>query len=122
MWLSAALPVLDSCWSKGASMLEGKFPQARVNGHESGEDSESAVPMRPLSWSDIRARLEAARDLREALSKNPGQPHASFASQIAAPGNSKQHVNLTDLANGKGSHPIDGASTDGAETASRGNT
>lgn len=62
--------------------------------------------LRELSWSDLRARLAAARDLRLSLAQAGPQDLASFdapaARHVAALANGKDSVNPSDLANGKG--------------------
>lgn len=100
-------------------MFEGKLPLAHV-AHYPAEDGNSAGSLRGLTWSDLRARLEAARDLRLSLNlsmrDSPDDHLASFDAQsarrIAALADGKHVVNPDDLANGKGSGCIEGVSPD----------
>ncbi|MCL6249894.1 hypothetical protein M3P36_02370 [Altererythrobacter sp. KTW20L] len=100
-------------------MFEGKLPLAPV-AHDSAEDGASAGSLRGLTWSDLCSRLEAERDLRQSLHESRHESHedhlASFdahsARRIAALAEGKHVVNPEDLANGKGSGCIDGASHD----------
>jgi hypothetical protein len=100
-------------------MFEGKLPLAPV-AHDSAEDGASAGSLRELTWSDLRSRLEAARDLRQSLYQPMGESSddhlASFdahsARRIAALAEGKHVVNPEDLANGKGNGCIEGASQD----------
>jgi hypothetical protein len=86
-------------------MFEGNLPATPgFTGVEATlADSDS---LRELSWSDLRARLEAARDLRLSLAHGAVQDMASFdapmARHVAALANVKDAVNPADLANGKG--------------------
>ncbi len=82
-------------------MFEANPPKA-FHGNESGKAGE----LRPLTWSDLRARLEAARDLRAAMLADAEDAHASFdahfARQLTDRANGKDAVYPDDLANGKG--------------------
>jgi len=96
-------------------MFEAKPPLAREP-HDSANDTGDAESLRGLTWSDLRARLEAVRDLRSSM-HDAGEDHfASFdahsARRIAALADGKHVVNPDDLANGKGSGCIEGASHD----------
>ena len=82
-------------------MLEGKPPSsADALPLEEPQEGES---LRPLSWSDLVARLTAARALRESIE---GQAAASFdassARCIAAHHNGKHIVNPDVSGSGKG--------------------
>ncbi len=96
-------------------MFEGKLPLARVP-HDSPQVDGDAGGLRGLTWNDLRARLEAARDLRAVLHDAADDQFASFdahsARRIAALSDGKHVVNPEDLANGKGSGCIEGASQD----------
>jgi hypothetical protein len=92
-------------------MFEAKLPSAP--GAQSADgvlaDSDS---LRELSWGDLRARLEAARDLRLSLAHSDMTDPASFnapaARHVAALANGKDAVNLSDLADGKAPGAISG--------------
>ena len=94
-------------------MIEANPPKA-FNGSESGKAGE----LRPLTWSDLRARLEAARDLRATMLADAENPHASFdahfARQLAGHADGKEAVNLDDLANGKGPSSMSGFDESGS--------
>lgn len=106
-------------------MYEGKPPFAPA-GQRPDRDSGPVTPLRELTWSDLRARLEAARDLRAGMEREHDHPPASFdagfASCLAARGNGKEDVNPSDLANGKGSGRNEGIAHDVVPSVSRGNT
>jgi hypothetical protein len=99
-------------------MFEGKLPAQpvtiRVDALAVDGDS-----LRALSWSDLRARLEAARDLRLSLALAGPQDPASFdgpaARHVAALANGKEAVNPSDLANGKGTGLMTLASNDASD-------
>ncbi|MFC3096635.1 hypothetical protein [Alteraurantiacibacter palmitatis] len=97
-------------------MYEGKLPSAK-QAIETGQDSGESGILREMTWRDLRARLDAVRDLRCAL-RRPGEAEklASFdadsARRIAALSNGKQGVNLEDLADRKALGVITGASRD----------
>ena len=98
-------------------MFEGKLPSARA-APELAEDPAEAGALRELTWSDLRARLEAARDLHDSLRAGAEDHFASFdahsARRIAALAEGKQVVNPDDLANGKGNGCKTGASSGAA--------
>lgn len=60
--------------------------------------------LRPLDWSELVARLAAARDLRDVLSR-PAMVAGSFVGQarggLARAGNGERAVNLDALGRGK---------------------
>ncbi|MEO5707336.1 MAG: hypothetical protein ABIT10_09860 [Alteraurantiacibacter sp.] len=99
-------------------MFEAKLttPPAEPGPQASSADSDS---LRELSWSDLRARLNAARDLRVSLARGLAQDLASFdapaARHVAALANGKDAVNPTDLANRKGTGSITLASHDASD-------
>ncbi|MXO60580.1 hypothetical protein GRI89_13625 [Altererythrobacter salegens] len=88
----------------GDSMFQAKLHRQDVGlpfDHADGK----AGDLRPVRWSDLVAKLDAARDLRDALHGHDGASEASFdsscARHIAALGDGKHDVNLDALANGK---------------------
>ncbi len=100
-------------------MFEGKSPfSPQPTGSPTAPvDGDS---LRELSWSDLRARLAAARDLRASLARSairsPVRDMASFDGQsarhVAALASGKDGVNPSDLANGKGNGSMTAASHD----------
>ncbi len=104
-------------------MFEGK-PPIVPEGHDSLGDLAGADSLRPLTWSDLRARLEAARDFRASLRQGECGEIASFdavsARRIASLANGKHGVNPSDLANskqnGRNSKPLQ---DDGTKSAPR---
>ena len=110
------------------SMFEGKPPEAHT-GRNSGSGAPPEEDLRVLSWSDLVARLEAARDLREQISAGEEAGVASFdahcARRLAAQhdfeeGNGKQAVNPDDLANGKWAAGNEGSRADNEPPDTRG--
>jgi hypothetical protein len=104
-------------------MFEGKLPLAQVAhdfGPDFGPDSTcdfgDATPLREMTWSDLRSRLEAARDLRASLQAVAAERLASFdahsARHIAGLAECKHAVNPEDSANGKVDGRIEGLSAD----------
>jgi len=97
-------------------MFEGKPPKA-VDARPF-EEPQAGESLRPLSWGDLVARLEAARGLRASLSG--GAEDASFdadsARCIAAHHNGKQAVNLEDSSYLKGPHGNAGQAVHGARS------
>jgi hypothetical protein len=93
-------------------MFEAKPPATS----QPAADSSESAPLREMTWSDLRARLDAVRDLRHVLSAKGVDQMASFDAQsarhIAALADDKHAVNPQDLANGKGSGHITGAAQD----------
>lgn len=85
-------------------MFEGKPPNPATF-HPLGEPLESDA-LRPLSWSELVARLAAARNLRDSLGGRAPNSKGSFdarsARRMAAHHDGKRAVNLEDLGNGKG--------------------
>ena len=82
-------------------MFEGKPPRsAEALPLEEPQEGES---LRPLSWSDLVARLTAARALRESIDGGAAASFdASSARCIAAHHNGKHIVNPEDSGSGKG--------------------
>jgi len=85
-------------------MFEGKLPRL-PHGHDSEKESASGEGLRELTWSDLRSRLEAARDLRASLDRAGDGEEASFdslsARRIASQADGKDGGNPSDLTNGK---------------------
>ena len=77
-----------------------------------------AGELRPVTWSDLVAKLDAARDLRSALTGHGGAGDGSFdrgsAQHIAALGEGERGVNLDDLGNGKAARGMTLANGNGA--------
>jgi hypothetical protein len=69
------------------------------------EFDEAGRSLRPVRWSDLVAKLDAARDLRASLLAHGHEGEASFASgcaqHIAALCEGKRGINLDDLVDGK---------------------
>ncbi|MCX7677119.1 MAG: hypothetical protein N2Z59_07065 [Alteraurantiacibacter sp.] len=90
-------------------MFETKPPAA----HPPAADPGEALPLRAMTWSDLRARLDAARDLHRALARQDPDRMASFdarsAQHIAELADGKRAINPQDSANGKGSGHTTGA-------------
>jgi hypothetical protein len=85
-------------------MFEGKLPD--VGGAKPFDRAGAAQDsLRAVSWSDLVARLEAARELRAELGSGETGGGASFdpdsARHIAELAGDKQGINFDDLANGK---------------------
>ena len=99
-------------------MFEGKPPRiAEALPLEEPQDGES---LRPLNWSDLVARLTAARDLRASFSGRAAGSDASFdassARCIAAHHNGKHAVNLEDSSYGKGTQGMADQAVHGASS------
>jgi hypothetical protein len=82
------------------------------------ESDDAGHRLRPVNWSDLVARLDAARDLRASLLSHDGEGEASFdpgsAQHIAALCECKRGINLADLVNGKADEAISGATNESA--------
>ena len=87
-------------------MFEGKPP--RTADALPLEEPQDGGSLRPLSWTDLVARLSAGRDMRASLEGRPSASDASFdassARCVAALHNGKHGVNPEDSSNGKGPH------------------
>jgi hypothetical protein len=98
-------------------MFEGKPPVAALLQDQNGTAAEGE-PLREISWSDLRARLEAARDLRHSLAldvqEDPASFDVPFARQLSQLANGKEVINPTVLGNGKGARAISHPSSDAA--------
>jgi hypothetical protein len=111
-------------------MFEGKLPLAPgANGSEHGDSvsGELSVP----NWSELTAKLAAARDLsrlfadaeQTALASFDAQGARKLAAQHGVSGkNGKHGVNPNDLANGKWPGSNIGRRAANGEPANRGNT
>ena len=81
------------------------------------EFDDSGRSLRPVRWSDLVAKLDAARDLRASLLAHECDGEASFdpgcAQHIAALCEGKRGINLDDLANGKAAGGISGLGNEG---------
>ena len=89
-------------------MFEGKFPQPSP--FLQPDSAGAGDGLRAVTWSDLVAKLDAARDLRAALRAQNGDGEASFdpgsARHIAALCDGKPGVNLDDLVNCKAASGI----------------
>lgn len=107
------------------NMFEGKLPKA-PGAQDSAAQSSCSGSLRAMTWGDLRARLEAARDLRMSIAHPDHEVPTSFdahsARRIAALANGKDAVNPEDLAIGKGADCISDSSDDDATRSDRGNT
>ena len=99
-------------------MFEGKPP--RTDDALPLEEPQDGDSLRPLSWGDLVARLEAARGLRASFVGSPGAADASFdadsARCVAAHHNGKHSVNLEGSAYrkspaGKAEQAVNGAAS-----------
>jgi hypothetical protein len=74
--------------------------------------------LRPITWPELRAQLDAARAFRSALGGGEGALKASFApgsaDRVAALGNSERAVNFVDSADGKPATAISRSPSKGA--------
>jgi hypothetical protein len=89
-------------------MFEGRLPTPSP--FPQSDSADAGNNLRPVTWSDLVAKLDAARDLRAALREHHGEGEASFdpgsARHIAALCDGKPGVNLNDLVNGKAASGI----------------
>ena len=92
-------------------MFEAKPPSPAT--YAPSEFQDSSRSLHPVRWSDLVAKLDAARDLRASLLAHAGEGEASFdphcAQHIAALCEGKRGINLDDLVDGKGTDSISGA-------------
>ena len=80
-------------------MFEAKPPSPHP-----AQDIGEAGELRPLTWNDLRSRLEAARDFRTSIPciyESPASFDALAATRIAGQGEGKHCVNPDDLGHGK---------------------
>ncbi len=113
------------------TMFEGKYIQAS-DSRDSAEAGATEKTLCELHWSDLVARLTAARELRAELVVSNEKTLASFDAESARHlashhdcqlhGDYQPDVNPDDLANGKGHTPECGERTDRDPSATRGNT
>ena len=86
-------------------MFEGKPPKPGA-----GTPIDLDGDLRPVTWTDLVARLDAARGLRTAFVPPNGDGDGSFdplsARHIAALGGGKPDINLEVLGNGKATDGI----------------
>jgi hypothetical protein len=94
-------------------MFEGKLHSA-----EPAQPRGSGGRLRPVSWHDLVARLDAVRELRVELGLGEAGGVASFdpdsARHIAELAESKRDINFDDLANGKSADGMGRPNTNGA--------
>ena len=109
-------------------MFEGK-PLLAAEPQISAMGEALGAPATGLQWSDLVAKLDAARDLRAALNLADPSQLASFdaglaqrlcAQEASAWGNDERAVNLEDSANGKGNGGMEQAGIFAADPATRG--
>ena len=72
--------------------------------------------LRAVAWSELAAKLAAARDLRASLEGSEASFDAGSARRIAAHHNGKSSINPDDLGNGKGPEGIANPAVHGAAT------
>ena len=96
-------------------MFEGK-PPSPAAAHPFGEPQDGDI-LRPLVWSELVARLAAARDMCGSPEGRSAAADGSFdadsARHVAALHNGKHSVNLDDLVNGKSHVGIAGPAVHG---------
>ena len=104
-------------------MFEPKHPFAADHAARDPEAGPQAE-LRAVSWSELNARLSAARELRNVLASSEPETAASFDAEFARhvahlheAHEEERHdaVNRDDLANGKGA----GGNTDGTDEEPR---
>jgi hypothetical protein len=90
-------------------MLEGKLPDAGP-GQAFDPAAAGAERLRPVLWSDLVAKFDAARELRAELGSGEAGGDASFdpdsARHIAELAESKHDINFDALADGKGAEDM----------------
>lgn len=99
-------------------MFEEKITPPRRSGQcRKDKDGEA---LRPLTWLEVRARLDAARDLRRETARMKDTPSASFAAEAASHlrdyAKGIPDVNLDGLGNGKDEQGKDGVATQPTHT------
>jgi len=103
-------------------MFEKKIPEPGQPDSSQGEFSEEVL--QDLSWTELAARLAAARDLRRELDLPEGSGQASFdanfARQLAGQEDGKPTINRMGLAHGKQAGDKDGGTSQDAVTGNRG--
>lgn len=105
-------------------MFQDKFTTARP-GSARDLSTSGQEGLRPITWPELLAQLDAARELRSALRRGAGggagcAPRA--ARSIAARGNGERAVNLDDSADGKPVAGITCRRTNGAARNGREST
>jgi hypothetical protein len=98
-------------------MFEGKLPSAAA-AQPLDRTSGGAERLRVVSWPDLVARFDAARELRAELGAGESVADASFdpdsARHICALTEGQLDINLDDLGNGKAAGGIARADKNGA--------
>jgi hypothetical protein len=98
-------------------MFEGKVQSAET---AQPFDNGGGAHLRPVSWRDLVARLDAVRELRVELGTGEAPGIASFdpdsARHIAELAGSKRDINFDDLANGKSADGMGRPNINGAES------
>ncbi|MXP40135.1 hypothetical protein GRI75_00570 [Altererythrobacter soli] len=101
-------------------MFQGKFttaqPRPARDRSTGGQDG-----LRRITWPELLAQLNAARELRSAIAGGSGG-RAGSAHHIAALGKSERAVNLDDSADGKPGAAITRCRTNGAARDGREST
>lgn len=97
-------------------MFERYAPSAdTTRGQARGQER---TALRALAWSELTARIDAARDLRQVLRNDTLVEATSFADAaggyFVSEGNSKQRVNPNDLEGRKGLEAIKGSAQNDA--------
>jgi hypothetical protein len=98
-------------------MFEGKLPTT-YNGVPADLPNDGPGELRAISWAELVAQFDAARELRSAPAIGEGGGEAGFAPDsahhVAAACDSKPDVNLAGLANRKPQNAISRSATNGA--------
>jgi hypothetical protein len=108
----------------GSGMFEGKLLTTHA-GLPTDRSDGGQRELRAISWSELVAQFDAARELRSALGTGEAGSDASFAPEparhIAALCDGKPDVNLDALANRKQGNAISRSATNGAARDDREN-
>jgi hypothetical protein len=98
-------------------MFQSKFTTAHPGPVQDASNA-AQDDLRPITWPELRAQLEAARESRSTLRGGQGVLKASFApgsaGRIAARANSECVINFVDSADGKSACAISRLPTKGA--------
>jgi hypothetical protein len=99
-------------------MFQSKFTTARPGPARELSPADAQNDLRPITWPELRAQLEAAREFRSALGGGEGALKASFApgsaDRMAAFANSECAINFVDSADGKPATAISRSPSKGA--------